>query len=161
MINSINNSVHKVVDLDVGYQKAFLYLLEVLMLVLALVRPIFVGLSMFPVGTKPLVSWGALFLATGFRKICYTMISGLSAVAMVLTGPDNIDMSVFAIIVGGIAPILSVTITSMLLSSFSGSINSIAYPAKEYGVNAGLTSGAPPGQPQSDNKTSGIGGGGK
>jgi hypothetical protein len=63
-------------------------------------------------------------------------------------------MSVFAIIVGGIAPILSVTITSMLLSSFSGSINSIAYPAQGYGVNAGLTSAAPPGQPADTNNTS-------
>jgi hypothetical protein len=144
-------------------RKAFLYILEVYMLVQALVGPIFLGLSMFPVGTKPLVSWAAMFLATGFCKICYTMISGLSAVAMVLTGPDNIDMSVFAIIVGGIAPILSVTITSMLLSSFSGSINSIAYPAQGYGVNAGLTSGAPPGQPPSaDNgRMTGSGGGNK
>ncbi len=132
-------------------RKAFLYLLEVLMLVLALVGPIFLGLSMFPVGTKPLVSWGALFLATGFCKICYTLIAGLSAVAMVLS--ENIDMSIFAIIVGGLAPILSVTMSSILSSSLSSAVNSIAYPAKEYGVNAGLTAGAPPGQPQSSIQT--------
>jgi hypothetical protein len=135
-------------------RKAFLYLLEVFMLVLALVGPIFVGLSMFPVGTKPVVSWGALFLAAGFCKICYTLVSGLSAVAMVLTGPENIDMSIFAIIVGGMAPILSVTITSILVSSFSSAITSISYPAKEYGINAGLTAGAPPGQPQSSTESS-------
>jgi hypothetical protein len=140
-------------------RKAFLYLLEVLMLVLALVGPIFLGLSMFPVGTKPLVSWGALFLATGFCKICYTLIAGLSAVAMVLS--ENIDMSIFAIIVGGLAPILSVTMSSILSSSLSSAVGAIAYPAKEYGVNAGLTAGAPPGQPQSDNKTSVMRGGGK
>ncbi len=130
-------------------RKAFLYLLEVLMLVLALVGPIFLGLSMFPVGTKPLVSWGALFLATGFCKICYTLIGGLSAVAMVLAGSEGIDMSIFAIIIGGLAPILSVTMSSILSSSFSSAMNAIAYPAQGYGINAGLTAAAPPGQPPS------------
>jgi hypothetical protein len=135
-----------------------LYLLEVLMLVLALVGPIFLGLSMFPVGTKPLVSWGALFLATGFCKICYTLIAGLSAVAMVLS--ENIDMSIFAIIVGGLAPILSVTMSSLLSSSLSSAVNAIAYPAQGYGVNAGLTAAAPPGQPPSADNTSTARGGG-
>ena len=136
-------------------KKAFLYIIEVFMLVLALVAPMFVGLSMFPVGNKPLVSWAAMFLAAGFCKICYTLICGLSAVAMVLTGPENIDMSIFAIIVGGMAPILAVTITSILTSSFSSAIGAIAWPAQGYGVNAGLTSGVPPGQPQNSGKSTG------
>jgi hypothetical protein len=132
-------------------RKAFMYLLEIFMLVLALVAPIFVGLSMFPVGTKPLVSWATLFLAAGFCKICYTLVAGLSAVAMVLT--ENTDMSIFGIIVGGLAPILSVTITSILASSFSGAIGAIAYPAQNYGVNAGLNSGAPNNQPRDTDNT--------
>jgi hypothetical protein len=48
-------------------RKAFMYLLEIFMLVLALVAPIFVGLSMFPVGTKPLVSWATLLLVVWHR----------------------------------------------------------------------------------------------
>ena len=141
-------------------KKAFLYIVEVFMLVLALVAPMFVGLSMFPVGNKPLVSWAAMFLAAGFCKICYTLICGLSAVAMVLTGPENIDMSIFAIIVGGMAPILAVTITSILTSSFSSAIGAIAWPAQGYGVNAGLTSGAPPGQLPTSSRNTETGGGG-
>jgi hypothetical protein len=141
-----------------AFRKAFMYLLEIFMLVLALVAPIFVGLSMFPVGTKPLVSWATLFLAAGFCKICYTLVAGLSAVAMVLT--ENTDMFIFGIIVGGLAPILSVTITSILAGSFSGAIGAIAYPAQNYGVNAGLTSGAPKDQPQDTNNASKIDGGG-
>lgn len=128
------------------------------MLVLALVGPIFLGLSMFPVGTKPLVSWGALFLAVGFCKICYTLIAGLSAVSMVLS--EDIDMSIFAIIVGGLAPILSVTVSSILCSSLSSAVGAIAWPAQGYGMNAGLTSGAPPGQPQTSYKQSTADGGG-
>jgi hypothetical protein len=140
-------------------RKAFMYLSEIFMLVLALVAPIFVGLSMFPVGTKPLISWATLFLAAGFCKICYTLVAGLSAVAMVLT--ENTDMSIFGIIVGGLAPILSVTITSILASSFSGAIGAIAYPAQNYGINAGLNSAPPPGQPQDTNNASKYRGGGK
>jgi hypothetical protein len=135
-------------------RKAFLYLLEVIMLVLGLVGPIFLGLSIFPLGTKPLASWGALFFAAGFCKICYTLIAGLSAVAMVLAGPKDGDLMIFAVIVGGLAPILSVTVSSILVSSFSGAMNSIAYPAQGYGVNAGLTAAAPPGQPPSANNLS-------
>ena len=100
-------------------RKAYLYILEVVMLVSGLLGPIFLGLSMFPVGSKPLLSWGALFLATGFCKICYTLIAGLSAIALVLSGPEHVDMLIFAMIVGGLAPILSLSISSILANSRS------------------------------------------
>jgi hypothetical protein len=141
-------------------RKAFLYLLEVIMLVLGLVGPIFLGLSMFPLGTKPLMSWAALFFATGFCKICYTLIAGLSAVAMVLAGPKDGDMMIFAVIVGGMAPILSVMVSSTLVSSFSGFVTQSAYSAQNYGVNAGLTTAAPPNQPPSNNNLKSNRGGG-
>jgi hypothetical protein len=54
------------------------------MLVTALVGPVFLGLSLFPVGTKPLITWGVSFLTLGFCKICFSLISGLSALAIVL-----------------------------------------------------------------------------
>jgi hypothetical protein len=130
-------------------------------MVLALVAPIFVGLSMFPVGTRPLIAWGMLFLGAGFCKLCYTLIAGLSAVAMVLAGPKNIDLLVFGVIVGGLAPILSVIIASTLSSSLSSAVTSLSYPAQGYGVKAGLTSGPPPGRPPSDGHSKGGYGSGK
>jgi hypothetical protein len=97
---------------------------------------------MFPLGTKPLVSWGGLFLGAGFCKICYTLISGLSAVAIVLSGPKQVDMLVFGVIVGGLAPVLSLVISSVLSSSLSSAVTSVAYQGQNYGLNAGVSSGA-------------------
>jgi hypothetical protein len=66
---------------------------------------------------------------------------------MVLAGPKNIDLLVFGVIVGGLAPILSVIIASTLSSSLSSVVQSISYPAKGYGIDAGLNHAPPPGQP--------------
>ena len=130
-----------------GLGKAFLYLLEITMMVTGLVGPIFLGLSMFPVGTKPLVAWGTLFLGTGFCKICYSLVTGLMATAMVLAGPESADMMILAIVLGVLSPILSVTISSVLASSLSSAASQIAYAGQSYGIKAGLTNGPPPGLP--------------
>jgi hypothetical protein len=119
-------------------RKAFLYLVEVMMLVTGLVGPIFLGLSMFPVGNKPLLAWGSLFLSIGFCKICYTLISGLASVAMVLSGPKNVDMLIFSVVVGGLSPILAVTIASILSNALSSAAGQVGYQASNYGVNAGV-----------------------
>jgi hypothetical protein len=127
-------------------RKAFMYMLEIMMLVLGLMGPIFAGLSIFPVGTKPIVSWATLFFGVGFCKICYTLVAGLSAVAMVTAGPKDVDMLVFAVIAGGLSPILAVVTTSIVSSSLSSAVSSIAAPANNYGINAGLNSVALNGQ---------------
>jgi uncharacterized membrane protein YvlD (DUF360 family) len=44
-----------------SFRGSFLYVMEVIMLVTALVEPIFLSLCMFPVGVKPLLTWGLLF----------------------------------------------------------------------------------------------------
>jgi hypothetical protein len=129
-------------------RKAFLYLLEVMMLVIGLVGPIFLGLSMFPIGTKPLIAWGTLFLSIGFCKICYTLIAGLSAVAMVLSGPTNVDMLIFSVVVGGLAPILAVTVASVLSNVLSSAAGQVGYQASNYGIDAKIAySPAPVQQP--------------
>jgi hypothetical protein len=127
--------------------KSFLYLIEAMMMVTALVGPMFLGLSMFPVGTKPLITWGTLFLATGFCKICYSLITGIVTVAMVLAGPQSADMMILAIVLGVLAPILSITLASTLSSSLSSAASQIAYAGQSYGIKAGLTAGPPPGLP--------------
>ncbi len=139
-----------------GIGKAFLYLLEVTMMVTGLVGPIFLGLSMFPVGTKPLISWVTLFLGTGFCKICYSLITGLVAVAMVLAGPESADMMVLAIVLGVLSPILSITISSVLASSLSSAATQIAYAGQGYGLKAGLTAGPPPGLPPGVDNSGGL-----
>jgi hypothetical protein len=80
------------------------------MLVTALVDPVFLALSLFPVGSKPLLSWGVSFLTLGFCKICFSLISGLSSLAMVLSGPNNVDMLVTSLVLN-----LSKSVLGLLL----------------------------------------------
>jgi hypothetical protein len=118
-----------------SFRVAFLYIIEVMMLVTGLIRPIFLALSMFPVGTKPLIAWGTSFLSLGFCKICFSLISGLSAVAMVYTGPDQVDMTVAAVVLGLLAPVLSFSIAS---GSGLSALQSISYAAQGAGFNTGI-----------------------
>jgi hypothetical protein len=66
-----------------------------MMLVTALVDPGFLSLILFPAGTRPLMKWGISFLTLGFCKICFSLISGLSSMAIVLAGSNDVDMMWF------------------------------------------------------------------
>jgi hypothetical protein len=65
------------------------------------------NISLFPIETKPMAAWAVSFLTIGFCKICYSLISGLSAIAMVYAGPKNTDMTVAAVALGLMAPALA------------------------------------------------------
>jgi hypothetical protein len=71
-----------------------------MMLVVGLMEPIPLALSMFPIGNKAIMTWLTTFLSLGFCKICFTLISGLSSLAMVYSEPDNVDMLVAAMVLG-------------------------------------------------------------
>jgi hypothetical protein len=115
---------------------AFIYIIEVVMLVTALVGPIFVALSLFPSGSKFLLNWGASFLSLGFCKICYSLISGLSALAMVYVGPKNSDMLVISLVLGLFAPVLSFGIASGSGISVLSTMSSVG---QNYGINTGIS----------------------
>ncbi len=118
-----------------SFRGAFLYIIEVMMLVTALVGPVFLGLSLFPVGTKPLVTWGVSFLTLGFCKICFSLISGLSSMAMVLAGPNNVDMLVTSVVLGLLAPVLAISVAS---GSGLATLSSVTQSAQGFGFNSGV-----------------------
>jgi hypothetical protein len=118
-----------------SFRGAFLYIIEVMMLVTALVGPVFLALSMFPVGTKPLLTWGVSFLTLGFCKICFSLISGLSSLAMVLSGPKNVDMLVTSIVLGLLAPALAISVAS---GSGLATLSSVTQSAQGFGFNSGV-----------------------
>ncbi len=118
-----------------SFRGAFLYIIEVMMLVTALIGPVFLALSMFPVGTKPLVTWGVSYLTLGFCKICFSLISGLSSMAIVLAGPNNVDMMVTSVVLGLLAPVLAVSIAS---GSGLATLSSVAQSGQGFGFNSGL-----------------------
>jgi hypothetical protein len=126
-----------------SFAASYLYIVEVMMLITGLVGPIFLGLSMFPVATKPVIAWGVSFLSLGFCKICFTLISGLSAIAMVYAGPDQ-DMLVASVVLGLLAPVLSFGIAS---GSGLASLNSVGMISQNFGINTGTAYGPMPGIP--------------
>jgi hypothetical protein len=132
-----------------SFRGSFLYIIEVMMLVTALVGPIFLALCMFPVGIKPLLTWGTSFLTLGFCKICFSLISGLSSMAMVLSGPDNIDMLVSSIVLGLLAPVLAFSIAS---GSGIQALSSISYSSQNFGLGTGLNNYIPMGAPGPETK---------
>jgi hypothetical protein len=106
------------------------------MLVTALVRPIFLSLCMFPVGVKPLLTWGTSFLTLGFCKICFSLISGLSSMAMILSGPNSIDMLVASIVLG----LLAFSIAS---GTGISALSTISYSAQPFKIGTGITPYSP------------------
>jgi hypothetical protein len=75
------------------------------------------------------------FLTLGFCKICFSLISGLSSLAMVLSGPNNVDMLVTAIVLGLLAPVLAVSVAS---GSGLATLSSVAQSAQGSGINSGV-----------------------
>ncbi len=119
-----------------SFRGAFLYIIEIMMLVTALIGPVPLALSLFPVGTRPIMTWLTSFLSLGFCKICFSLFSGLSSLAMVYSGPENVDMLVAAIILGLLAPVLSFTVAS---GAGIGALTSISSSGQGLGINTGVS----------------------
>jgi hypothetical protein len=101
------------------------------------------------VGTKPMLAWGTSFLSLGFCKICFSLISGLSALAFVYAGPDKIDMTVVAIVLGLLAPVLSFAIAS---GSGINALSNVSQISQNFGLNTGAAYYVPgSGQPSGNN----------
>jgi hypothetical protein len=86
--------------------------------------------------------WRISFLSLGFCKICFSMVSGLSAfaersskeIALVYTGPDDSDMLVSAIVLGLLAPAIAFSIAS---GAGIGALNTLA--GQGFGLNTGVS----------------------
>jgi hypothetical protein len=127
--------VKKFIKTIINFRVAFIYIVEVMMLITGLIGPIFLGLSLFPVGTKPLIAWGTSFLSLGFCKVCYTLISGLSSIAFVYAGPENIDATTVAVVLGLLSPVLAFSIAS---GSGINALSNISQTAQSGGLRVGI-----------------------
>jgi hypothetical protein len=134
-----------------SFRGAFLYIIEIMMLVTALIGPVPLALSLFPVGTRPIMTWLTSFLSLGFCKICFSLFSGLSSLAMVYSGPENVDMLVAAIVLGLLAPVLSFTVAS---GAGIGALSTVSYSAQPFKIGTGIT----PYTPESNNNNNNPGG---
>jgi hypothetical protein len=118
-----------------SFRGTFLYIIEVMMLVTGLMGPIPLALSMFPIGNKAIMTWLTTFLSLGFCKICFTLISGLSSLAMVYSEPGNVDMLVASMILGLLAPVLSFSVASGV--GFSA-LSNISYSGQGFKMDSGI-----------------------
>jgi ABC-type transport system involved in cytochrome c biogenesis permease component len=106
-----------------------------MMLVVGLMGPVPMALSMFPIGNKAIMTWLTTFLSLGFCKICFTLISGLSSLAMVYSEPNNVDMLVASMILGLLAPVLSFSVASGV--GFSA-LSNISYSGQGFKMDSGI-----------------------
>ena len=74
-----------------AFQIAIQHMIEVSMLLTALSAPVALGISLFPMPTKPLLAWITGFLSLGMFKVSYNIIIGLVAISIVQSeiGPSN------------------------------------------------------------------------
>jgi ABC-type transport system involved in cytochrome c biogenesis permease component len=93
------------------------------------------ALSMFLIGNKAILTWLTTFVSLGFCKICFTLISGLSSLAMVYSEPGNVDMLVASMILGLMAPVLSFSVASGV--GFSA-LSNISYSGQGFKLDSGI-----------------------
>jgi hypothetical protein len=98
-------------------------------------RPNPLALSMFPIGSKAIMTWLTTFVSLGFCKICFTLISGLSSLAMVYSEPGNVDMLVASMILGLLALVLSFSVASGV--GFSA-LSNISYSGQGFKIDSGI-----------------------
>ena len=90
-------------------QYAFQNLIEVGMLLIAALGPLALGLSLLPVGGKPIYAWLTGFFAFGIAKLSFSIIAGLTAGIFVNTASS--DSLWFLIFNAFLAPIFAIGIS--------------------------------------------------
>lgn len=111
-----------------GLEAGFQYLLQMSFLLAAYTGPIFVSLSLLPLGTKPIYGWLSGWLALGLIMISYSIIVGMAASSIVNANSSN--PLFFPLITGLLSPILAVGIGAggglALFFGFTGSAGFVA-----------------------------------
>ncbi|MBD2503905.1 type IV secretion system protein [Anabaena azotica] len=72
-----------------GLQAAFQYVVQVAFLLNAYTAPIFLALSLFPFGSKPIYAWIAGWVALTLVLICYSILCGIAASSIVNSSNSN------------------------------------------------------------------------
>lgn len=111
----------------IAFSVAFQWIVEICWLLTGLLAPLAVGGTLFPIGTKALLTWLVGFYSVAMVKVSFNIIVGLVS-TMVLKAGSN-DPMVFAFATGLLAPLLSLALAAgggmailKGLSSFAGSV---------------------------------------
>jgi len=91
------------------------YAIEAALVLITIVAPFAVGVSLFPIPTKPIYSWILGYMGIGIWKIGNNVLAGLGAYIMNRTDDfPGFNYIIFAVLIGIFAPVLS-----GMLGSFS------------------------------------------
>lgn len=93
-----------------GFQWAFVNLIQISMLLTALMGPIALAASLLPFGGKPIFAWLTGFLALGFVQIMYNVIVGFASV--IIMNANTFDTNGFLVLIALLAPALALGLAS-------------------------------------------------
>lgn len=106
-----------------GLEAAFQFGLQMSFMLNAYVGPIFLVLSLLPLGTKPIYAWLSGWLALALTLISYSIIVGIAATAVV--NAPNTNPLFFQLVEAILSPILALAIgIGGGMSLFSGFVSS-------------------------------------
>lgn len=91
-------------------QWAFVNILEATLLLTATLAPVFAGLSMLPLGKRPIWAWASTFLGVFSAQMGYTIIIGVAATVLVKAGAQSISDLAFLAFICIFAPMLAILI---------------------------------------------------
>ena len=91
-------------------QWAFVNILEAALIMTATFAPVALGLSLLPLGTKPIWAWASGFISLFGVQLGYNIVVGLAATTIVTAGGETSSDLAFLTFISIFAPILSLLI---------------------------------------------------
>ena len=104
---------------------AFQWLVEIVLLLVALLGPLAMGLSLLPTPAKPIISWLTGIAGVFLIKLNFNLISGLAAYAVSLQ-ELSVNSLVLPVLLGLLAPVLAVLIGIQGGSALFNALSTVA-----------------------------------
>lgn len=108
-----------------GLHHAFQWLLEIVLLLVALLGPLAMGLSLLPTPAKPIISWLSGIAGAFLIKLNFNLIAGLAAYAVSLQ-ETSFNSLLLPVLLGLLAPILSVLVGIQGGSALFNALSTVA-----------------------------------
>jgi hypothetical protein len=131
----VNNSVQFVIQILLsGIEIAFQYVIQISFLLNAYTGPVFLVLSLLPLGAKPIHAWLSGWLALGLLKISYSILVGMTASSIINTPSTN--PLVHQLMAAIFSPIIAVALAAgggmAVFSGITSSAKTIFNTARAY-----------------------------
>jgi hypothetical protein len=111
MTQALNSQIKQELKLIFSaFKEAFVFLVEIAMLLNAYIAPVFLALSLLPGQSKLIYAWLSGWLALGLLKISYTIIIGITTSSIVNNNDTN--PLFLPLLEGVLSPILALAVAS-------------------------------------------------